>query len=286
MTKKKGGLGKGLDALFEDNSGDINSVTLIPISDIEPNKGQPRQNFEDSALADLADSIREHGVLQPIILKPLHNGRYQIVAGERRWRASRMAGLSEMPAIIKELSPSATMEIALIENLQRENLNPLEESLGYASLINEHGYTQETLAQKMGKSRPVVANSLRLLKLPEEVQKLLKDGEISTGHAKALLAFEDEAFIKELAGRIVTNDLTVRDIEKLAKAAKQEKPKKSEPTSSWGESYIKELELSLAEELATKVSIVKKGEKGKITLEFYSKDQLEAIVKILSRDNK
>ena len=189
---KKGGLGKGLEALFVDNAtADGEHLTTLRISQVEPNKEQPRREFEAAALGELADSIREHGILQPLIVRPLEGDRYQIVAGERRWRAARMAGLTEVPAIVRELDDLVTMELALIENLQREDLTPLEEAEGYRSLMELYGMTQEQVARRVGKSRPVIANALRLLSLPEEVRRTLAEGKISAGHARVLAGVED-----------------------------------------------------------------------------------------------
>ena len=189
---RKSGLGKGLDALFVDNSTDhANGVVTLRISEIEPNKNQPRKDFDENALAQLADSIAEHGVLQPLLVRPMTNGGYQLVAGERRWRASKMAGLSEVPVVVQEMTDTEAMEIGLIENLQREDLNPIEEALGYRELIDAHQMTQDMVAQRVGKSRPVVANALRLLNLPDGVVKMVRSGALSAGHARALLSIDD-----------------------------------------------------------------------------------------------
>lgn len=192
MAKKKGGLGKGLNAIFMENeSEDSNSTVTLKISEIEPNRAQPRREFDEKALAELADSISQHGVLQPLLVRPLLDGGYQIVAGERRWRASRMAGLTEVPVVIRELSDGETMELALIENLQREDLTPVEEALGYQQLMDKYSLTQDEVSRAVGKSRPAVANALRLLNLPEEVLSLVGNGRISAGHARTLLSFKD-----------------------------------------------------------------------------------------------
>ena len=188
MAGKLGGLGKGLDAIFiENDTNDSNNNVFLKISDIEPNRDQPRKDFNEEALRELADSIATHGVLQPLLVRPLAGGGYQLVAGERRWRASRMAGLSEVPVIIREMTDSEMTQIALIENLQREDLNSVEEALGYKSLMDAYNLTQDEVAKAVGKSRPAVANVMRLLNLPEEIQSMLKEGEISAGHARALL---------------------------------------------------------------------------------------------------
>ena len=181
MATRKGGLGKGLEALFVENETREIAPSTLKIGEIEPNRNQPRHDFDENALAELADSIREHGVLQPLLVRPLPGGTYQIVAGERRWRASRMAGLTELPVIIRDLDDVATMEVALIENLQRSDLNPMEEAMGYQELMQQHGYTQEQVAKRVGKSRPTVANALRLLALPEETARLVRDGKLSSG---------------------------------------------------------------------------------------------------------
>ncbi len=283
MSAKKSGLGKGLDILFEENSSDMNSVSMVNISDIEPNKDQPRHIFNDQPLEELAQSIKEHGVLQPLLVRPLHNGSYQIVAGERRWRASRIAGLTELPVIIKELTASAAMEIALIENLQRENLNVIEEALGYKSLADDHKMTQEQISKRVSKSRPAIANALRLLNLPNMVIEMIKNDDISAGHGKALLAFEDHELISSIANQIVIKDLTVRDVERLAQMKKADPKAEVKEKTSWGDSYIKEVQLALASELGTKVKITQKGSKGVLAIEFYSEEELKTLSKLLSK---
>ncbi len=238
MAKKLGGLGKGLNAIFIENDSETEGGTVtLKISEIEPNRTQPRKEFDEQALSELAESISQHGLLQPLLVRPLTLGGYQIVAGERRYRASRMAGLTEVPVIIKELTDTETMEIALIENLQREDLSPVEEALGYKALIDEHGFSQEEVAKSVGKSRPAVANALRLLKLPDNIMEYLKDGKISAGHARALLTLEDEELMTELADEIVAKDLSVRQVEKICKkkptVQKEEKPRKSLRSTAW-----------------------------------------------------
>ena len=218
MAKKLGGLGKGLNAIFiENDNEDSGGAVKLKISEIEPNRSQPRKEFDEESLSELADSISKHGLLQPILVRPLTLGGYEIVAGERRYRASRMAGLTEVPVIIRELSEAETMELALIENLQREDLTPLEEALGYDALMNEHGFTQEEVARSVGKSRPAVANALRLLRLPESIAAYLKEDKISAGHARALLTLPSEEIMQEVCEQIVKNDLSVRQVEKLCK---------------------------------------------------------------------
>ena len=274
MANKLGGLGKGLNAIFiENDSENNNSGVTLKISEIEPNRSQPRKEFDEKALSELAESISEHGLLQPLLVRPLTLGGYEIVAGERRYRACRMAGLTEVPVIIRELSESETMELALIENLQREDLTPLEEAMGYEVLMNEHGFTQDEVSKSVGKSRPAIANALRLLKLPEGVKELLKENKISAGHARALLSLENEENMLELAELIVAKDLSVRQTEKLCKnASKEKKPEAPEKKLS----YYSMVELALNEALGRKISISKnKGKKGGVLqIEFYSDEEL------------
>lgn len=274
MAKKLGGLGKGLNAIFiENDSEDKGGSVTLKISEIEPNREQPRKEFDEKALSELAESISKHGLLQPLLVRPLTLGGYQIVAGERRYRACRMAGLTEVPVIIRELGECETMEIALIENLQREDLTPLEEALGYKVLMDEHGFSQEEVAQSVGKSRPAVANALRLLKLPESIAEYLKDGRISAGHARAILTLENEELMKELAEEIVNKDLSVRQVEKICKQKpKVEKTEKVEKKPS----FYSMVELALNESLGRKIKISKnKGkEGGVIQIEFYSDEEL------------
>lgn len=287
-VNKRKGLGKGLDALFEDNHVEEKAVVQLKISQIEPNPNQPRSQFDDAALRELADSIREHGVLQPLLVRPFGDS-YQIVAGERRWRASRMAGITELPVVIKELNDTQTLEIGIIENLQREDLNPIELALGYKSLMDEYSLTQEEVAKRVGKSRPVIANTVRLLSLPEEIFPSIKAGDITTGHAKALLAVEDKDLIIELADRILKDNLLVRDIERIAREGKQEStPNKSKENNIakkpelWGNSYYKEVELALESEFGRKVNIIEKGGKTTLSLDFYDRSELEDFVKQIS----
>lgn len=282
MAPRKGGLGKGLDALFIDNTTDNGPVTLR-ISEIEPNRGQPRKEFEESALADLADSIREHGVIQPLLVRPLPSGGYQLVAGERRWRASRMAGLSEVPVVIRELSDHETMELALIENLQRQDLNPMEEALGYQSLMEEYQMTQEEVARVIGKSRPAVANSLRLLALPQAVVRLIEDGSLSAGHGRALLALGSEDAIVESAQLAVQRQLSVRELEKLAQSA----PKSSKTAMKKEKNpYYTELELALTQTLGRQVAITVRGKTQRLSIEFFDKEDLSALAKRLCGENE
>lgn len=278
MAKKLGGLGKGLNAIFMENDAeDNNSTVTLKLSEIEPNKNQPRQDFDETALAELAESISKHGLLQPILVRPIIGGGYQIVAGERRYRASRMAGLSEVPVIIRELSESETMEIALIENLQRENLTPIEEAVGYRTLMDEHGFSQEEVSKAVGKSRSAVANSLRLLKLPEDILKMVSDGVISAGHARAILSLEKEEDMLFLANEIAKRDLSVRQAEKLSK--KMNQAEKVPPAVTVKASYFSEVELALTEYLGKKVSVspLKNKEGGILQIEFYSDEELKEL---------
>ena len=270
---KKGGLGKGLSAIFMENeSEDQNSTVTLKISEIEPNKDQPRTDFDDKALSELAESIALHGVLQPLLVRPLVYGGYQIVAGERRYRASRMAGLTEVPVVIRELDDKETMELALIENLQRENLTPIEEAKGYKTLMDTYGFTQEQVSSSVGKSRSAVANSLRLLNLPEEIIDLISQGKITGGHARALLSLENKEEMLKISREIMDKDLSVRQTEKLTqKSKKGEKtpPKKEEKTN-----FLKEVELALTENLCRKISVTKKGDGGVLSIEFFSQEDL------------
>lgn len=284
MAKKIGGLGRGLDAIMIDNSTeDGNKSLTLKISELEPNHNQPRKDFDEKALTELAESIKQHGLIQPILVRPLMGGGYQIVAGERRYRASRMAGLTEVPVTIRDLTDEETMQIALIENLQRENLNPLEEALGYQSLMEEYDLSQEEVAQAVGKSRPAVANTLRLLNLPKPVLELIKDGKISSGHGRALLALETDEEKIRIANQIVADDLSVRQVEKLTKK-KPEKQKEDTPEPIVP--YFTMVEQQLSENLGKKVKVTKqKGKKGGILqIEFYSDEELKELA--LKLENK
>lgn len=274
MSKKFGGLGKGLDTIFAENeTEDSNSSVMLKISEIEPNRSQPRKDFDENSLSDLAQSISQHGLLQPLLVRPLPIGGYQIVAGERRYRACRMAGLTEVPVTIRELSDTETMELALIENLQREDLSPIEEALGYKALIDEHGFSQEEVATSVGKSRPAIANSLRILKLPDRVLEYVKQDKISAGHARALLMLDNEEDMLELAELIYKKDLSVRQAEKLAK----KKPEVEEDTQPERKpSFYSMVELALNESLGRKIKVNKnKGKQGGVLqIEFYSDEEL------------
>ena len=284
MAAKKGGLGRGLDALFADNSIEeiaSTSAVKLKIMDIEPNRDQPRKIFDEDALAELADSIAKHGVIQPLLVRPMPDGSYQLVAGERRWRASRMAGLIEVPVVIKELSDDEAMALALIENLQREDLNAIEEAQGIKALMDTLSLAQDEAAERVGKSRPAVANALRLLKLPDSVIALVSDGKLSPGHARALLGFKDEQDIIETADLIIEKGLTVRNVEKLVK--KRNKEPKAEKPAARRASYYDEVELALTDFLGRKVKVgTKPGkESGVLEIDFFDKDDLTRLADAL-----
>ncbi len=280
MASKIGGLGKGLDALFAENAVEEQGKTVaIRITDIEPNRAQPRKQFDEAALADLAASVSQHGVLQPLLVRPLPNGRYSLVAGERRWRASRMAGLTEVPVVIREMTDQAAAELALIENLQREDLNPMEEAIGYRTLMDSYGMTQEEAAQAVNKSRPAVANALRLLNLPDELAAMVHSGTLSAGHARTLLSFETKEEQLAAAKAAVEQDLSVRALEKMAKTART-KPV-GERKTVLRDSFYSEAELLLSEKLGRKVRVQVKGDGGTLQLEFYGKDDLAMLAERL-----
>ena len=277
------GLGKGLGALLGDaalQSQEGGSLSL-PISQVEPGLKQPRKRFDEESLQDLADSIRIHGIIQPLTVRRLSSGYYQIIAGERRWRAAKLAGLSEIPAVIIEADDRKVMELGLIENLQREDLNPAEEARGFQTLMEEYGLTQEQVAQQMGKSRPAIANTLRLLALPEDILKLLEEEALSAGHARAILALPSPALQRQAAKKVIEGQLSVRQTEALVKALqkqKADKPKTDGPDLSL---YLGELEKDLSGRLGRKVKIAHRGKKGKIELEYYNDQDLEALLALL-----
>ncbi len=280
MAPKKGGLGRGLESLFNENATDSDGAVKLNINDIEPNRGQPRKDFDETALSELADSIAQHGLIQPIVVKPTAQGRYSIIAGERRWRACRMAGLNEVPVIIKDADDQTLMEIALIENLQREDLNAVEEALGYRSLIDSFGLTQDEVAKKMGKSRSAVTNALRLLALNENELEALRRGTITAGHARALLSCDDEeARAKMLLA--AADGASVRELERLAAAAKKKPAAKKAETKK--PTFYSEVELSLKDSLHRRVKITPAGNgKGTITLEFFNDAELSEFAKKLA----
>ena len=283
MAVKKGGMGRGFDSLFKDNSMDDSaSAVTLKLNDIEPNKEQARKDFDDTSLSELAASIEKHGVLQPLLVRPLIGGGYQLIAGERRWRASRRAGRKEVPPIMKNLRDEDAAVISLIENLQREDLNPIEEANGFYDLITKFSLTQEQAAETVGKSRPAVANALRLLKLPAPVIELIRDGRLSSGHAKAIAGLGEESLIISAANAIVEKDLSVRETEKLVKSLTKPSKKKTE-TKTRRDSYYDEVELALNNSLGRKARVVTQGKKenGTLTIDFYDKADLKRIVKAL-----
>ena len=278
MSTKRGGLGKGLDAIFAENTTESGSgAVMLKISELEPNREQPRREFDEKSMAELADSISQHGVLQPLLVRPLFGGGYQIVAGERRWRAARMAGLSEVPAMVREMSDSEVMELALIENLQREDLTPLEESRGYQTLMEKYEMTQEEVAKTVGKSRPAVTNALRLLHLPETIQQMVERGDLSAGHGRALLSFPNEESMMAAAEKAVEEGLSVRELERMAKRAS--KPAEGEkPPIMRRSTYFDEVELSLHEHLGRKVKVAGNQKKGTLQIEFYGEEDLQRLL--------
>ena len=280
MAPKKGGLGRGLESLFNENATDSDGAVKLNINDIEPNREQPRKDFDETALSELAESISQHGLIQPIVVKPTAQGRYSIIAGERRWRACRMAGLNEVPVIIKDADEQTLMEIALIENLQREDLNAVEEALGYRSLIDSFALTQDEVAKKMGKSRSAVTNALRLLALNENELEALRRGTITAGHARALLSCDDEeARAKMLLA--AADGASVRELERLAAAAKKKPAAKKAETKK--PTFYSEVELSLRDSLHRRVKITPAGNgKGTITLEFFNDAELSEFAKKLA----
>lgn len=280
------GLGKGLGALLGDaalQTQEAGSLSL-PISQVEPGLKQPRKRFDDEALADLADSIRQHGVIQPLTVRRLSSGYYQIIAGERRWRAAKLAGLSEVPVVIIEADDRKVMELGLIENLQREDLNPMEEAGGYRVLMEEYGLTQEEVAQQVGKSRPAVANALRLLSLPPSLHPLLEDGQLSAGHARAILSVPSPQLQEKLADKVVAEGLSVRQTEALAKRlAAGEATPPPRPEGPDLSIYLKDAERTLGARFGRKVSIVSGKRKGRIELEYYGPDDLTALLDLLEK---
>lgn len=286
MASQKG-LGKGLGALlgdFTEEPLEKSAYQLLPIYKVEPNPDQPRQDFDEEKLQALADSITVHGIIQPLTVREMPNGYYQIIAGERRWRAARMANLSDVPAVIIEADDKKAMELALIENLQRQDLNPLEEALGYQTLMNEYGLTQEEAAGRVGKSRPAVANALRLLGLCPEVQERVRKGELSAGHARAILQLKSEKKQQEAAQKIVALGLSVRQAELLCKnMSKEPVPQKKEV---FAVDYVAECEKSLSKHLGRGVKIVNGKRKGRFELEFYGQEDLQNLLDALMKIQK
>ena len=308
-SKKTRGLGKGLDALFGDAEVTLQSraeknsknedektedpkqkvdknertgggIDYIDINDIKPNSNQPRKTFDEDKLNELAASIEEHGLIQPLVLRKAEKG-YEIVAGERRWRAARKIGIREIPCIVRELTDEENMLLAIIENMQREDLNPIEEAEGIRQMIETYGLTQEEVSTSVGKSRPYIANSLRLLRLPETVRKYIEDGSLSTGHAKAIAAVSDEKKQIELAEVAIRDGLSVRQLEKLAQQDKSGVKTRSRVKQKTAD--VKRVEEDLKNALGTKVTLNQKGKKGKIEIEFYSKDELERLIELLKK---
>ena len=286
MAKK--GLGKGLNSLF--NEEDIEEVTSeitkssegdikkVRMSLIEPNKKQPRRHFDEEKITALADSIKEHGLIQPIIITPSDNNMYKIVAGERRWRAAKKANLKEIPAVIRKYSEEQVAEIALIENLQRENLNPIEEAIGYNLLMDEFNLTQELISQRVGKSRSAIANSLRLLSLEDEIQKMLILGTLTSGHARAILSLDDKELRIALSKRIIEDNLNVRQAETLAKQLQKKKPQKKKSEKTGYDIEIEKIQNTLSSAMGTKVRINHTAKKGKIEIEYYGNEDLERVL--------
>lgn len=274
---KKRGLGKGLDAIFAENTAEsAEGAVTVKLSEIEPNRDQPRKEFDSEALSELADSIARHGVLQPLLLRPMLSGGYRIVAGERRWRAARMAGISEVPAVIREMTDAEEMLFALIENLQREDLTPLEEARGYQTLIDVQGFTQEEVSQTVGKSRPAVTNSLRLLNLPEDVQQMLEKGEITAGHARTLLSFKTPEAMR-LGAEKAREGISVRELENMARKM-QEQPAAKKASATRKNHYYEEVQLAVGQYLNRRVKVAGTGKKGVLTIEFYGEEDLRNLL--------
>ena len=277
---KETGLGRGLNALLGSpgiqDQGD--GAVSLPISQVEPGLNQPRKRFDPETLAELADSIRIHGIIQPLTVRRLSTGYYQIIAGERRWRAAKDAGLREVPVVIIEADDKKVMEIGLIENLQREDLNPVEEAQGYQTLMEEYGLTQEQVAQQMGKSRPAITNTLRLLALPEDLLELVAQDQLSAGHARALLAAPTPALQRAAAKRVIAERLSVRQTEALIKAHQKEPKKTQRAADDPIALYLGEVEKTLSGQLGRKVTITAKGDKGRIQLEYYNSQDLDSLL--------
>lgn len=299
MAVKKKGLGKGLDSLIPDNKSSKISVNadkesekkktgeqMIKITMVEPNREQPRKHFEEDGLLELADSIKQYGILQPLLVRKKKD-YYEIIAGERRWRAAKIAGVKEVPVIIKEYTEQEVVEIALIENIQRENLNPIEEAMAYKKLLTEYNLKQDEVAERVSKSRTAVTNSMRLLKLGEKVQQMIVDDMISTGHARALLAIEDQEQQYTLAIKIFDEKLSVRETEKLIKSLKNPKKEAKQPKEIENAFIYDNIAEKLKQALGTKVKILSKGKgKGKIEIEYYSDDELERMYEMIMSAQK
>lgn len=288
MAAKKSGLGRGLDSLFLDtleNDSKKDGVQQIKVSLIDPKSGQPRKSFDSEALAQLADSISVHGVLQPILLREIGNDRYQIIAGERRWRAAKLAGLTDIPAMVLDKDELSVAQIALVENIQRENLNPIEEAMAFRSLADEYGMTQEELARQVGKSRSAIANAVRLLDLPAEVLAMVASGDLNAGHARALLGLRDRELILPLAKRVVEESLSVREIEDAVKKANKPVREKAEEPAAFRVDYVAELEQKIMQGLGRKVKISSSGGKKSISLYFEDNEDLEILLRRIMGDD-
>ena len=285
MAAKKGGLGRGFDSLFIENSSEAlseNTAVTLPLSDIEPDPNQPRSRFDEAALGELEASIREFGVLQPLLVRPMSDGSYKIVAGERRWRAAKRAGLKEVPVVVKSLSEEEAAAIALIENLQREDLNAIEEAVGIKRLMDEFGFTQEAAAEKLSKSRPAIANALRLLALPKDVAQMVAENTLSAGHARALLGIKDKELISDAAKKTVEEKLSVRQTEALVKSLnKAPAVAKVRPRR---DKFFDEVELALSSVLARKVSVINAKKGGKIEIEFFDEEDLKKLAKLFNEE--
>ncbi len=284
MATQKG-LGKGLGALlgdFQEETYEKSPYQQLPIHKVEPNPHQPRHDFDEEELQNLADSIAEHGVVQPLTVRELENGYYQIIAGERRWRAARLAGLAEVPAVIMEADDKKTMELALIENLQRQDLNPVEEAQGYQVLMEEYGMTQEETAKRVGKSRPTVANALRLMQLSPDVLELVRTGQLSAGHARAVLTLKESARQQQAAQKIVALGLSVRQAELLCKTMNKA-PAATQQTITLAVDYVAECEKNLSKRLGRGVKIINGKRKGKFELEFYGQEDLQNLLDALMK---
>lgn len=286
-AKEKKGLGTGLGALFGEDvfAEEASELTTLPIAKVEPRKEQPREYFDEAALAELADSIEQFGLIQPIVVRKLDTGYYQIIAGERRWRASRMAGLTEVPVRIIEADDKRTAELALVENLQREDLNPIEEAKGYKTLIDVYGMTQEQAAKSVGRSRPAITNSMRLLSLSDEVMELVEKGKLSAGHARALVSITDGKKQLAAANEVIDKQLSVRKTEELAaKAAKAAKPAEEKPAPKGiTVDYAREVSTELTAKLGRRVVLTDGKKTGKIELEYYGSDDREVLIEMLRR---
>ncbi|MBU3805765.1 MAG: ParB/RepB/Spo0J family partition protein [Candidatus Fournierella pullistercoris] len=287
MAAKKGGLGRGLESLFEETVRDVgNSSMTLPLREIEPDKDQPRKDFAEQPLAELAASIAEHGVLQPITVRPCTTGGYKIIAGERRWRAARLAGLTEIPVLVKDVTQSQAMELALIENLQREDLDPVEEAFGYQQLMERCGLTQEQAAQRLGKSRSSIANSLRMLALPQRALEWLQTGHLTPGHAKVILGLPTSDLQEQAAQQVVEHDLNVRQTEVLCKRLAKAPSEPGEPSPAVVHALATEVEVALREALGNRVKVQYKDGQGSLTVQFHSDEQLRAFANLLGQYDK